>query len=125
MAKRFRFIHCADLHLGTPLAIREAPSRYWEKTLRDATFQAFRNIVDTAIEKRVAAIVIAGDVYNSADHSLPAQLEFSRELCGYQHVYRARQPRSGERVAGAGAVAADRACVQRGQSGRITARGGK
>ena len=66
MAKRFRFIHCADLHLGTPLAIREAPSRYWEKTLRDATFQAFRNIVDTAIEKRVAAIVIAGDVYNSA-----------------------------------------------------------
>lgn len=80
MAKRFRFIHCADLHLGTPLAIREAPSRYWEKTLREATFQAFRNIVDTAIEKRVAAIVIAGDVYNSADHSLPAQLEFSREL---------------------------------------------
>lgn len=85
MGKRFRFIHCSDLHLGMPIADIGGSRVHWDEALRDATMQAFRNIVDLALEKRVIAIIIAGDVYNAADHSLAAQLEFSREL------YRAAQ----------------------------------
>lgn len=80
MGRRFRFIHCADLHLGTPIADVVGSQAHWDGVLREAAVKAFANIVDLAIDKRVAAIIIAGDVYNAADHSLAAQLDFSREL---------------------------------------------
>ena len=80
MAKRFRFIHCADLHLGTPLGDVAGQQAHWDTILRDATKKAFVQIADLAIEKHVDAVIIAGDVYNSADHSLAAQLDFAKEL---------------------------------------------
>lgn len=80
MGRRFRFVHCADLHLGTPIADVAGQQVHWDGALREATIKTFAGIVDLAIEKRVQAIIIAGDVYNAADHSLAAQLEFSREL---------------------------------------------
>lgn len=79
MGKRFRFIHCADLHLGMPVA-QGAGGAHWDETLREATYRAFASIVDVAIDKRVDALLIAGDVYQAADHSLAAQLGFAREL---------------------------------------------
>ncbi len=79
MGKRFRFIHCADLHLGMPIA-QAGGHAHWDKPLREATFRAFEQIVDVAIDKRVDALLIAGDVYQAADHSLAAQLAFAREL---------------------------------------------
>lgn len=80
MGKRFRFIHCADLHLGTPVADVGEGQAHWAKVLREAASKSFANIVDLALEKQVAAILIAGDVYNAADHSLAAQLDFAQEL---------------------------------------------
>ncbi len=79
MGKRFRFIHCADLHLGMPIA-QAGGGAHWDQALREATIRAFENIVDAAIEKKVDALLIAGDVYQAADHSLAAQLAFAREL---------------------------------------------
>lgn len=46
------------------------------RSLREATFRAFDRMTDLAIEKRVDFICIAGDVYDSADRSLRAQLRF-------------------------------------------------
>lgn len=51
MGKRFRFIHCADLHLGMPIA-QAGGGAHWDQALREATIRAFENIVDAAIEKR-------------------------------------------------------------------------
>jgi len=72
----FSFIHCADLHLDSPFeGIHEVDPQV-ARVLRDSTFKSFERIVSLAIEHEVDFIVIAGDVYDSADHSLHAQIRF-------------------------------------------------
>lgn len=86
MGKHFSFIHCADLHLGEPFSdIRMGSSGPWNEQIGKATFKAFEKVVDAALENRVDAILISGDVYNGDHHSLAAQMSFAREL------YRAAQ----------------------------------
>jgi DNA repair exonuclease SbcCD nuclease subunit len=72
----FKFVHCADLHLDSPLVdIQDAEPEIAE-VLRTATFRAFDRIVDLAIEGQADFLLIAGDVYDGADGSLRAQLHF-------------------------------------------------
>ena len=86
MGKHFSFIHCADLHLGEPFSHARLGSKGpWNEQISKATFKAFEKVVDAALENRVDAILISGDVYNSDHHSLAAQMAFGREL------YRAAQ----------------------------------
>ena len=86
MGKHFSFIHCADLHLGEPFRdVRMGSAGPWNEQIGKATFKAFEKVVDAALENRVDAILISGDVYNSDHHSLSAQMAFAREL------YRAAQ----------------------------------
>ena len=86
MGKHFSFIHCADLHLGEPFGgVRLGTKGPWNEQIGKATFKAFERVVDAALENRVDAILISGDVYNSDHHSLAAQMAFGREL------YRAAQ----------------------------------
>ena len=86
MGKHFSFIHCADLHLGEPFGgVRLGTKGPWNEQIGKATFKAFEKVVDAALENRVDAILISGDVYNSDHHSLAAQMAFGREL------YRAAQ----------------------------------
>lgn len=81
MGKHFSFIHCADLHLGEPFeGIYSGGKGPWINAIGKSTFKAFSKVVDAAIENRVDAILISGDVYNSDHHSLSAQLNFAREL---------------------------------------------
>lgn len=81
MGKHFRFVHCADLHLGAPFrGIQSGDKGPWTDALEKATFRAFENVVDWTEEIRADALIIAGDVYNSNEHSLSAQLSFAREL---------------------------------------------
>jgi len=61
--KPFRFVHTADLHLDSPFSgISYVDERVAER-LREATFQTFDNIVDLCIERAVAFLLVAGDVY--------------------------------------------------------------
>lgn len=73
---RFRFLHAADLHLDTPFYGLHRIDPELAKTLRDATTRAFANLVDAAIEKDVAFVLIAGDVYDGPERGLRAQLAF-------------------------------------------------
>lgn len=60
----FRFLHAADIHLDSPL---RGLSRYEgvpADTVRTATREALNNLVELAIEERVAFVVIAGDLYD-------------------------------------------------------------
>ena len=72
-----RFVHAADLHLDSPFrGIRsEAPARVAE-ALTNATFDAYRNIIDLCLREEVHALLVAGDIYDGADRSLRAQLRF-------------------------------------------------
>lgn len=71
MGKHFSFIHCADLHLGEPFRdIRMGSSGPWNEQIGKATFKAFEKVVDAALENRVDAILISGDVYNGGSPQL-------------------------------------------------------
>ncbi|MEK3882572.1 DNA repair exonuclease [Paenibacillus sp. PL2-23] len=75
----FRFLHAADLHLDSPFrGLSKAPEAVREQ-LEASTFEAVRRLTEAAIEERVDFIVIAGDLYDSADRSLRAQLALVRE----------------------------------------------
>ena len=46
---RFSFVHCADLHLDSPFQGLHALAPQIGKVLREATFQAWVNVVDLAL----------------------------------------------------------------------------
>lgn len=73
---RFQFIHAADLHLDTPFTGMQRVDARLADTLRDATTQAFENLVAAALERSVAFVVIAGDVYDGRERGVRAQLAF-------------------------------------------------
>ncbi|MDE2999686.1 MAG: DNA repair exonuclease [Gemmatimonadota bacterium] len=78
---RLRFVHTADLHLDSPfVGIRAVAPDNVASALQDATFRAYENIIDLCIDERVNALLVAGDVYDSADRSLRAQLKFVEGL---------------------------------------------
>ncbi|MFH0129903.1 exonuclease SbcCD subunit D [Variovorax sp. VaC1] len=75
-----KFIHAADIHLDSPLhglsAYPDAPAAL----LRNASRDAFSQLVERAIEEQVAFVVIAGDLYDGdwKDHN--TGIFFSKEM---------------------------------------------
>ena len=76
----FRFIHCSDLHIDSPFKGLASQMPSLTDRLRESTFQAFPKIVKLALEEKVDAVLIAGDIFDGADRSLQAQLKFRRGL---------------------------------------------
>ena len=76
----FRFVHAADLHLDSPFKGIEEITPKIAEHLREATFKAFKNIVDLCIEREADFLLIAGDVFDGKDRSLRAQIRFRDEL---------------------------------------------
>jgi DNA repair exonuclease SbcCD nuclease subunit len=76
----FRFVHAADLHLDTPFegvgrvdpAVRDA--------LRDASLDAWDDLVGLTIARAASFLVLAGDIYDGAQRGMRAQLRFVRGL---------------------------------------------
>ena len=72
----YRFVHAADLHLDSPFkGLKRVAPRIGE-ILRKSTFDAFDAVVDLCITEDVDALLVAGDIFDSADRSLSAQLRF-------------------------------------------------
>jgi len=64
-----KILHTADVHLDSPLktlALRDAELR---EKVRTATRGAFARIVETALAEDVAALLIAGDLFDGAQRS--------------------------------------------------------
>ena len=64
-----RILHTADIHLDSPLrslALRDPDLR---DRIQTATRVAFTRIVDTALSESVAALLIAGDLFDGAERS--------------------------------------------------------
>lgn len=79
MRDRVTFVHAADLHLDAPFQGIAADDERVGRELAEATYGAWRRVVDLAIERAVDFVVVAGDAYNSADRSLRAQLRFREQ----------------------------------------------
>lgn len=76
----FSFLHCADLHLGAPFqGLADLPYSLAER-LREAPVLALDRLVAAAIEHRVAAVVMSGDVFDAADRNLRAQIQLRDRL---------------------------------------------
>ena len=76
----FRFLHCSDLHIDSPFKGLSLVQPSLAEKLRNSTHQSFQNIVKLALQEKVEAVLIAGDIYDGSDRSLQAQLKFRREL---------------------------------------------
>ncbi len=77
---KVRFIHTADLHLDTPFKGLSRWNSDLSKKLKDATFKSFKNIIDLCSDKRIDFLIISGDIFDSENKSLAAQLRFVTEL---------------------------------------------
>lgn len=77
----FRFLHTADLHLGTPFIglSSELPSD-WLERVKVASDGAFQRIVDIALGECVDFVTIAGDLFDAGTTPIRVQLEFGRQL---------------------------------------------
>jgi DNA repair protein SbcD/Mre11 len=76
----FRFIHSADLHLGSPfqgLAMKDAAIA---EMFIEASRKAFSALVDRAIEHKVDFFIVAGDVYDGDWKDNKIGLFFNREI---------------------------------------------
>lgn len=76
----FTFVHAADLHLDCPFEGLGFMSDELASILREATFASLNNLIDLCITRKADFLVIAGDIYNSQDKSLRAQLRFRESL---------------------------------------------
>jgi DNA repair exonuclease SbcCD nuclease subunit len=70
----FCFVHAADLHLDTPFRGLGSLAPEVASLLRDASLDAFDAVVDLALERRAAFVVLAGDIYDGPERGLRAQL---------------------------------------------------
>ena len=75
-----KFIHCADVHLDSPLrglaAYDEAPV----DTIRGASRESFIRIIDLCLVKAVDFLLIAGDLYDGDWRDFNTGLFFGRQM---------------------------------------------
>ncbi len=75
-----RFIHCADIHLDSPLRGLERYEGAPVEEVRGATRRAFDNLVEYAIRERVDFVVIAGDLYDGDWPDFNTGLFFAKRM---------------------------------------------
>lgn len=76
----FTFLHAADLHIDSPLRGLVRYDGAPVDRLRSATRDAFANLVTTAVERGVAFVIIAGDVFDGDWRDYNSGLWFASEL---------------------------------------------
>jgi DNA repair exonuclease SbcCD nuclease subunit len=76
----FSFIHAADIHLDSPLLGLSAYEGAPVELLRNATREAFINLIDEAIQEQVDFMVISGDLYDGGWKDFNTGLFFSKEM---------------------------------------------
>ena len=70
-------MHTGDLHLDSPfLGLTTIAPPAISQVLREATLQSWTNIVRLVLEERVDFLLVAGDAFEHASHTLRGQLRF-------------------------------------------------
>ena len=75
-----KFLHAADLHLDSPLRGLARHEGAPVDALRGATREAFNNLVELAIEERVAFVLLAGDLYDGTWQDFSTAIFLARKL---------------------------------------------
>ena len=62
------FVHCADVHLDSPMrGLARYEGAPFER-LRGATRHVFERLVELALEEQAAFVIIAGDLFRTSLH---------------------------------------------------------
>ena len=72
----FSFLHAADLHLDSPFTSVGGFPDDVATTLREASLRAWDALIQTAIDRDVAFVLLAGDIYDGAERGIRAQRAF-------------------------------------------------
>ncbi|MDO5861774.1 MAG: DNA repair exonuclease [Thermoplasmata archaeon] len=64
MGAQFRFVHCADLHLGARFRGMSSADPAAAERMRRSVFESFGRIVDAGIAAKADAMFIAGDAFD-------------------------------------------------------------
>lgn len=80
MGSKFRFLHCADLHIGSAFTGLSRRIPALDGVLSRAPFLAWHNTVETAIREKVDFVLIAGDCFDRSAPSLQGRLEFRKGI---------------------------------------------
>src|SRR5690606_17233992 len=73
-------VHAADLHLDTPFTgVGPVPPEI-RPLLRDASLTAFDNLVDLALDRGAAFVLLAGGIYDGPERGLRAQVRLRHGL---------------------------------------------
>lgn len=84
-----RFIHSADLHLGSPFSgMKGLDAEQW-KILQNSTLAAFERLISYTLETGPDFLLIVGDVYDGEDRNLRAQHRFQQ---GMEQLHKAGIP---------------------------------
>jgi len=75
-----KFLHAADLHLDSPLRGLARHDEAPVDDLRGATRAAFNNLVELAIEEKVAFVLLAGDLYDGTWQDFSTAIFLAKKL---------------------------------------------
>jgi len=79
MSETFRFIHAADVHLGSFLNINGKPKKEIQDLCKTAVYDGFERLCYKAISYEVDFILLCGDVYDSYLRSVKGNRFFMTE----------------------------------------------
>ena len=80
MGKAFRFLHCADLHIGSAFAGLSRRLPELDGRLSQTPWLGWLNTVRTAQKENVDFVLVAGDCFDRSAPSLQGRLEFKKGL---------------------------------------------
>ena len=87
IVRPFRFLHTADIHLGTPfLGASQRVSETWLERLKDASYHVFERIVRVALDHDVQFVTISGDLFDCTSVPMSVFFELRR---GFETLQRA------------------------------------
>lgn len=75
-----RLLHAADLHLDSPLRSQALRDPERARRLRGASRLALARLVDAAIEEEVAALLLAGDIFDNGVGDVTSRVALATEL---------------------------------------------
>ena len=76
MARNVTFIHAADIHLGAPTRGFGNLTPEWENRLIESIPEAYDRVIDAALSRKVDFVIVAGDVFDTAQASYGDHLHF-------------------------------------------------
>lgn len=81
-----KFIHCGDIHLDATFTGLGRVSKKLQGKLLKANYDAFKGIVDQAIEHEVNFMIISGDLFDNPQRSLESELRCKKQFTRLKEV---------------------------------------